>query len=420
MHLCVFEDDGAGHFLPLVHTRAVYDLRIGIRTVLRCLRDSFGDPPTILHARRQVASVSALENNLLINRIPEGLDVLFVNGRWVPEEGDLLDRVRAAARPEEDARVFVQDGMVLAAWVPNASSRFVEEDAVTAASFDGLPEESVEGARLISRLWSLQNELVDALERDYDHYLKGINVFERPGVDIKAGAVLAGSERIHIGKGSVIRPGAVLDAEEGPIYIGEDVTIHDLAVVKGPAYVGSKSVIMSGADIEACSFGYWCKVGGQVEESIIHSLSNKAHSGFLGNAYIGRWCNLGADTNVSNLKNDYGEVKMYDAVTGGFEGSGRQFLGVVMGDHTKSGINTMFNTGAVTGVCSNVFGTGFLPRFIPSFAWGGPEQFDEYRLDKALKVAETVMQRRERQLSVAEQENLAAVFEATRGETPVK
>lgn len=420
MHLCVFEDDGVGHFLPLVHTRAVYDLRLGIRTVLRCLRDAFGDPPTLLHARRQVASVSARENDLLINRIPDGLDVLFVNGRWIPEEGDLLNRIRAAARSSEDARVFVQDGAVVAAWVPDASSRFVQEDAVTVATFDGMPEERLEGARFISRLWSLQNELIRALERDYDHRLKGINVFERPGVEIKDGAVLAGSERIHIGKGTVVRPGAVLNAEEGPIYIGEDVTIQDLAVVKGPAYIGSRSVIMTGADIEACSFGYWCKVGGQVEESIIHSLSNKAHSGFLGNAYIGRWCNLGADTNVSNLKNDYGEVKMYDAVAGDFEGSGRQFLGLVMGDHTKSGINTMFNTGAVVGVCSNVFGTGFLPRFIPSFSWGEPGGFDEYRLDKALTVADTVMRRRERQLSEAEKENLAAVFEATRGETPLK
>ena len=420
MHLCVFEDDGAGHFLPLVHTRAVYDLRIGVRTILRGLRDAFGDPPTILHARPQVASVSARENDLLVNRIPQGLDILFVNGRWLPDEGDLLDRIRAAGRHGEPPRVFVQEGAVVAAWVPNASSRFVDADVVTPATFDGLPEERLEGARLISRLWSLQNELIGALERDYDFYLKGINVFERPGVDIREGAVLAGSERIHIGKGTVVRPGSVLNAEEGPIFIGEDVTIHDLAVVKGPAYIGSKSVIMTGADIEACSFGYWCKVGGQVEETIIHSLSNKAHSGFLGNAYIGRWCNLGADTNVSNLKNDYGEVKMYDAVAGDFEGSGRQFLGLVMGDHTKSGINTMFNTGAVAGVCSNLFGTGFQPRLIPSFSWGGPHTFDEYRLDKALKVAEIVMGRRERQLSEAERENLAVVFEATRGETPVK
>lgn len=419
MHLCVFEDEHAPHFLPLVHTRAVYDLRIGIRTLLRGLRDAFGDPPTLLHARRQVAFVSAGENDLLVNRIPEDLDVLFVNGRWIPEEGDLLERIRKAANGEH-GRVFLQDGDVLAAWMPGASSEVVSEDTVTAASFDGLPEEGVDGARMVNRLWSLQNELCGALERDFSFYTKGYRVYERPGVDVQEGAVLAGGERIHIGSGTVVRPGAVLNAKGGPIYIGEDVTIKELAVIKGPAYIGPRSVVMSGADIEACSFGYWCKVGGQIEHSIIHSLSNKAHSGFLGNACVGRWCNLGADTNNSNLKNDYGEVKMYDAVAGDLEPTGRQFLGLVMADHTKSAINTMFNTGTVIGVCSNVLGAGFLPRFIPSFSWGGPDEFVEYRLDKALEVVSTVMRRRERDLSDAERENLKAVFDATRGETAIR
>lgn len=363
--------------------------------------------------------MSALENDLLVNRIPEGLDVLFLNGRWIVEEGDLLARIQGAVG-DSDGRVFLQDGSVVAAWIPDASSRFVDEDSVTASTFEGVSEENVVGARMVRRLWSFQDELLEALERDYHFYTKGLNIYERPGANIADGAILAGSERIYIGKGSVVSPGAVLNATEGPIYIGDDVMIQDLAVIKGPAYIGSKSVIMTAADIEGCSFGYWCKVGGQVEESIIHSLTNKAHSGFLGNAYVGRWCNLGADTNNSNLKNDYGEVKMYDAVAGEFEGSGRQFLGVVMGDHTKSGINTMFNTGTVAGVCSNVFGTGFMPRFIPSFSWGGPDTFDEYRLDKALKVADTVMKRRERELSEAERENLGAVFEATRGEEAIR
>ncbi len=366
-----------------------------------------------------MANVTALENDLLVNRVPEGLDVLFVNGRWIVEEGDLLQRVRGTIG-DSSGRVFLQDGTVVAAWIPNASSRYIAGDAVTESSFDGIPEERIEGAGMVRRLWSLQDELCPAIERDYRVYTKGLNVYERPGATIKDGAILVGGERIYIGKGSVVGPGAVLDADEGPIYIGVDVTIHGLAAIKGPAYIGSKSVIMTGADIEASSFGYWCKVGGQVEETVLHSLSNKAHSGFLGNAYVGRWCNLGADTNNSNLKNDYGEVKMFDAVAGDFEGSGRQFLGLVMGDHTKCGINTMFNTGTVAGVACNVFGTGFMPRFIPSFSWGGPDEFTEYRLDKALKVADTVMKRRERELCEADRDNLEVVFNATRGETLIR
>lgn len=415
MHLCVFEDDQYGHFLPLVYTRAVYDLRLGVRTLLRAIRDSFGDPPTILHARRQVAQVTGLENDLLVNRIPDGLDVLFVNGRWIAEDGPALEQIRAAV-DGGGARVFVQSDVVVAAWVPNASSRLVASDTLDRSTFDDAPEEEIEGVRLVERLWSFQAELHDALERDYHYYTKGMYIFERPGVDVRDGALLSNDEQIYIGSGSVIKPGAVLNADGGPIYIGEDVEIQELAVVKGPAHVGSKSVIMTGADIHTCSFGFWSKVGGQVEDSIIHSLTNKAHSGYLGNAYIGRWCNLGADTNVSNLKNDYGEVKMFDAVAGDLVATGQQFLGLVMGDHSKSGINTMFNTGTVVGVFCNVFGADFQPRFIPSFSWGGLDDFCDYRVEKALRVAEACMHRRDRTLSDAERENLEAVYQATRGE----
>ncbi len=417
MHLCVFEDDHVTHFLPLVHTRAVYDLRLGMHTLLRALRDAFDDPPTILHARKPVASVTGGENDLLVNRIPEELDVLFVNGRWVVQEGPALDRVRGAVG-ESSGRVFVHGDDVIAAWIPQASSRLVNSDAVTRAAFEDLPEETLDGeVRLVKRLWSFIEELHDALVRDFRRYTKGLNIFERPGAKIGREVIFENGEDIYVGAGAVVRPGAVLNAEDGPIFVGEDARIDELAVVKGPAYIGPKSVIKTGADIDTCSFGYWTKVGGQVEDSIIHSLSNKAHAGFLGNAYVGRWCNIGADTTVSNLKNDYGEVYMYNTVPGDFEATGRQFLGLMMGDHAKCGINTMFNTGTVVGVCCNIFGAGFQPRVIPCFSWGGPEEFTEYRLDKALDVADRVMKRRDRELTESERENLETVFDSTREET---
>ncbi len=416
MHLCAFEDGQSGHFLPLVHTRAVYDLRLGMRTLLQAQRNAFGDPPTILHARRRVGAVTGLENDLLVNRIPEGLGVLFINGRWVVEDGDALDRVRRAV-DERRGRVFVQGEDVVAAWVPAASARLVDADALDRSTFEGLPDEELENVRLVRRLWSFQDELHDSLVRDFRFFTKGLFVYERPGADVRDGAILVHGEEIFVEPGAVVRPGAVLNAENGPIYVGRDAVIQELAVIKGPAYVGPRSIVMTGADVDTCSIGYWSKVGGQVEETIIHSLTNKAHSGFLGNAYLGRWCNLGADTNVSNLKNDYGEVRMYDAVAGDFEATSRQFLGLVMGDHSKSGINTMFNTASVVGVSCNVYGANFQPRLIPSFSWGGPEEFEVYRLDKALRVARAVMQRRDRELSDAERENLEAVFESTRGET---
>ncbi|MEX0746355.1 MAG: putative sugar nucleotidyl transferase [Rhodothermales bacterium] len=415
MQLCVFEDDLIDHLLPIVHTRAVYDVRIGMRSQLTAIRDAFERPPTVLHARRIVAGITALENDLPVNQVAGGANVLFVNGRWIPEEGEQLNRIRRTTQGSEP-RLFLSGDEVVAAWVPNARANLARGDALGEETFEGILREDLGEVRFIRRLWDLQNELEAAIRRDFALLTKGLYIYERPGVIVQEGAILAASEQIYIGSGSVVRPGAILNAEYGPIYIGENVEIKEAGIIKGPAFVGSKSVIMTDADIECCSFGHLCKVGGQVEETIFDSLSNKAHSGFLGNAYIGRWCNLGADTNNSNLKNDYGKVKMYDAVAGDFEASGRQFLGLVMGDHSKTGINTMFNTGTVVGVFCNLFGAGFMPRFIPCFSWGGAGEFQEYRLDKALRVAEAVMARRDRSLSDAERENLTAVFDATREE----
>lgn len=419
MHLCVFEDDQVDHFLPVVHTRAVYDLRLGIRTLLQTIRESFGDPGTILHARKYVAAVTAEENDLLVNRIPEGLGVLFVNGRWVVEDGDVLERIRTATE-EPEARVFFAGEDLLAAWVPDASSGFVDGEAVTAERFDGLPSEQMEGVRMVNRIWDLFSGLEEALLRDFEVRTKGLYIYERPGVRICDGAVLSAGEQIYMGPGTVVRPGAILNAEYGPIYIGEDVEIEEHTVIKGPAYVGPKSVIRTGADIENCAFGFWSKVGGQVDGAIIQSLSNKAHDGYLGESYIGRWCNIGADTNTSNLRNDYSEVRMFDAVAGDFVPTGQQFLGMVMADHSKCAINTAFNTGSVIGVSCNLYGAGLMPRYVPSFSWGGPDEFQEFRLDKACKVADAVMVRRDRRLTDAERENLTAVFEMTRGEQVLK
>jgi UDP-N-acetylglucosamine diphosphorylase/glucosamine-1-phosphate N-acetyltransferase len=203
----------------------------------------------------------------------------------------------------------------------------------------------------------------------------------------------------------------VLDASGGPIHLDDGATVMAQAVLRGPAYVGPKAQIKVGANVTGSAIGFWCKLGGEVHDSVLHSLTNKAHAGFLGHSYLGRWCNLGADTNTSNLKNDYGEVTLYDTETGAFEPTGRQFVGVVMGDHSKCGINTMFDTGTIVGVSCNLFGAGFPARHVPSFSWGGPESFTTYRLDKALQVADTVMRRRDRHLTDADRENLEAIFE---------
>jgi len=191
------------------------------------------------------------------------------------------------------------------------------------------------------------------------------------------------------------------------------VTVFPNATIEGPAFVGDDSRIKIGAKIyQGTTIGEVCKVGGEVEASIIHSHSNKQHDGFLGHSYLGQWVNLGADTNNSDLKNNYGTVKVY--VEGEMVDTGSLFVGLMMGDHSKSGINTMFNTGTVVGVMCNVYGAGFPPKFIPSYTWGGAQELIEYELDKALDTARRVMARRDVQLTQAQEEMLRAVFELTR------
>ncbi|MEX2399302.1 MAG: putative sugar nucleotidyl transferase [Rhodothermales bacterium] len=419
MHLCVFEDDRAAHFLPLVYTRAVYDLRLGIRSQVDVLRDAFGDTDVVLHCRGLVARVTSEEHGAPVNELPDGADVLLVNGRWVVEGDKVPDRLRAAAA-EREGRLFMHRDALLAAWIPGAPPSLLNAEALTPEHLDeqvpGLPVEEIPEATLLERLWDLHAYVEPALLRDYAVRTGGLYVYERPDVTVCDGALLAAGERIYIGPGSVVRPGAVLNAEYGPIYIGRSVDIRERAVIKGPAYVGSSSVVMTGADIQGSSLGYATKIGGQVNGTVVDALSNKAHSGYLGDAYVGRWCNLGAGTNASNLRNDYAETRMYDAATGGFERTGHTFLGLVMGDHSNAGISTMFNTATVVGVSCNVFGAGFMPRRIPSFSWGEPGAFTEYRLEKALDVADVVMKRRNRYLTDARRENLRRVFEQTRGE----
>jgi UDP-N-acetylglucosamine diphosphorylase/glucosamine-1-phosphate N-acetyltransferase len=227
------------------------------------------------------------------------------------------------------------------------------------------------------------------------------------------GVFMVSKENIFIDEGTKVKPGVVLDAEEGPIYIGKGAKIFPNAVIEGPCFIGDKSQIKVGAKIyENTSIGEVCKVGGEVEESIIHSYSNKQHDGFLGHAYLGCWVNLGADTNNSDLKNNYGNVRVI--INGESIDSGTMFIGLTMGDHSKSAINTMFNTGTVVGVSSNVFGSGFPPKSIPSFGWGGSDTKATYDLSKAIEVAEKVMKRRKIDLTEADKKLFTKIFDLTK------
>ena len=189
---------------------------------------------------------------------------------------------------------------------------------------------------------------------------------------------------------------SIINASTGPVYIGRDAEIMEGCMIRGPFALGEHATLKMGAKIYgATTIGPHCKVGGEVNNSVIFGYSNKAHDGFLGNAVIAEWCNLGADTNNSNLKNNYGMVKAYNYSKKDYINTGLQFCGLMMGDHSKAAINTMFNTGTVTGICANIFGSGFPPKYIPSFAWGGFDDESVFQLDKALELAAEVYKRRE-------------------------
>ena len=236
---------------------------------------------------------------------------------------------------------------------------------------------------------------------------------DRTSQPIPEGVQAINPENIFIEEGAKLTF-ATLNATDGPIYIGENAEIMEGVVVRGALAMCENSVLKLGAKVYGAStIGPFCKVGGEVNNSVLFGYSSKGHDGFLGNSVIGEWCNLGADTNNSNLKNNYAAVKLWDYNTGRFAKTGLQFCGLMMGDHSKCGINTMFNTGTVIGVSVNIFGSGFPRNFVPSFSWGGASGFTEYKTNKVFEVAEVVMQRRGITFDVKEQAILEHVFEAT-------
>ncbi|MEM6299691.1 MAG: GlmU family protein [Bacteroidota bacterium] len=220
-------------------------------------------------------------------------------------------------------------------------------------------------------------------------------------------------EQIFLEEGATVRS-AVLNADAGPIYIGKNAEICEGSVIRGAFALGENAVLNMGTKIKGdTTIGPWCKVGGEISNSVLIGYSNKGHEGFLGNSVLGEWCNLGADTNISNLKNNYSEIKVWDYEVEDFKATGLIFHGLVMGDHAKSGINTMFNTGTIVGVGANIFGGGFPPKFVPSFSWGGALGLQTFRLEKFFEMAERMMQRRKREISPIEKKMLTEIFEHT-------
>ncbi len=400
--ICIFEDRLAHRFAPLTLTRPIYGLRCGLTTLQEKIIRGFPLSSVSLHCRAYLQPLVEEQNpDLTVNSAGED-ECLFLNGRLMPD-AHFLDNLDLSS-----ARLYVSGGEVVAAHLLGENiARVAFQDHL---NFDAL-RPSVDvceiEAPLVDYLWDLVDRNAEEIRTDFDF----LNRAGEIDGEIHSAAVLLNQRQICVGGGTKIGPGAVLDADSGPIHLGSNVHVMPNAVVEGPAFIGNQSVVKVGARIySGTSIGDVCKVGGEVEASIIHGYSNKQHDGYLGHAYLGEWVNLGAGTNNSDLKNTYGSVKV--PLDGETIDSGKTFVGAFVGDHAKLGINTMLNAGATVGVMAVVFGAGFPQKEFPSFGWGCPT-VAEHGLAAAIASANKMMARRGCDLSPALENVYRHVFELT-------
>ena len=386
MNYILFDGDVRNSLLPFTYTRPVADIRIGILTIREKWELHLGLTTTTITEEylEEKYPMVEMEENILIN------------ASFCPTES-LIEKVKNLSK---DEAIFKGDDVI--AFYTSDSQEEVNFDEYTQIEFD---EDLIQ----VKNTWDIFSLNDKAIQEDFNLITEG-----RESQPIPEGTRCINKENIFIEEGAEIIF-ATLNASSGPIYIGKDAVILENSAVKGPFAMCEHAVLKMGAKIYGgTTLGPYCKVGGEVGNSVLFGYSSKGHDGYLGNAVLGEWCNLGADTNNSNLKNNYAEVKLWNYETGRFAKTGLQFCGLMMGDHSKCGINTMFNTGTVVGVSANIFGSGFPRNFVPSFSWGGASGFTEYKTNKVFEVAEVVMKRRDIVFDEIDQKILEHVFEETK------
>ena len=384
MNYILFDGDYRANLLPLTFTRPVADIRFGITTI----REKW---EFYLNSK-----TSTLTEVYLSKKYPTiiEMDNILINSSVIPT----LELCKAI-HDLEVGQLLKTEKLIIAARVDDEFSN--SEDC-----FTGLEQIMFKGEfDIVENSWDIFSMADKYIRQDFDQLTKN-----RKSQDLSSTNFVRGdSNQIFIEEGATVEF-AFLNSESGPIYIAKDAEIMESSKIRGPFALGEHSAVKMGAKIYgATSIGPHCKVGGEINNSVIFAYSNKGHDGFLGNAVLGEWCNLGADTNNSNLKNNYEEVRLWSYADTKFVKTGLQFCGLIMGDHSKTGINTMLNTGTVIGVSCNIYGSGFQRNFIPSFSWGSPLGMKAYNLSKAITVAESVYKRRSLDLDKNEQNILAHI-----------
>ncbi len=405
----VFEDHGYADLLPLTYWRATFELRCGCDQLIDKIRAALGDADVSLMVRPELTDVVAERWGLPVNRAATS-ETLFVNGRLLAASAVPWPEGPAIGMHEGDV-VFLHADAALAAEL--TADAWLDPKRLTtclAAYQDRHPQLDVALPRygLIRYPWHPVRANGPELARQWQ-------ADPRPGIEgeIHGGAHVLNASAIRIGPSSKIKPCSVLDAESGPIVIGRNVTISPHCTIEGPCAIGDNTLIQPGAVIrDGTTIGPVCKVGGEIDNSIIHAHSNKQHDGFLGHAYLGEWINIAADCINSDLKNTYGEISV--PVNGVETPTGEIFVGLTMGDHSKAGINLSFATGSVVGFGCNVFVSHYPPKFVPSFSWYTDDGRDWYDAHRGLEVTRKVMARRNVRLTAAEEHLFLALPEIAR------
>ena len=385
MNYILFDGSARNQLLPFTYTRPVADIRVGILTIREKWEKMLG------------FTTSTVTEDYLIDKFPmiEMEQNIFINASVLPTKY-LVSLIQNLS---ENKALFIEDEPL---------AFFAKEDQeIDFKTFD-IHQYTNDDILRIENTWDIFKLNGEAIKRDFK-----LLTTDRESQLVPEMTIAFNKNQIFIEEGAVL-PLCSLNANDGPIYIGKDSEIMEGSMIRGPFALCENATIKMGAKIYgATTIGPHSKIGGEVNNCVIFGYSNKGHDGFLGNSVLGEWCNIGADTNNSNLKNNYAEVRLWDYETEGFAKTGLQFCGLMMGDHSKCGINTMFNTGTVVGVSANIFGSGFPRNFIPSFSWGGSAGMITYKTDKAFEVANVVMSRRNISFTEVDVQILEHIFKET-------
>lgn len=386
MNYILYDGSVREALLPFTFTRPVADIRVGILTIREKWEKHLGVTTTTITEEylSEKYPMVEMEENIMIN-------AAFCPNPILVEMISFLNPMQAIVKGEE-----------IIAFYTTMDQDEVDFDAYELIEYEG-------DVLTIEHTWDIFQKNDQAIREDFELLTE-----DRKSQPIPATVQVLGAENIFIEEGAVLNF-CTLNATTGPIYIGKDTEIMEGSVIRGPfALCDHAQVKLATKIYGATTVGPHCRVGGEVNNSVLFAYSNKGHDGFLGNAVLGEWCNIGADSNNSNLKNNYESVKLWDYGTERFVNTGLQFCGLMMGDHSKCGINTMFNTGTVVGVSANIFGAGFPRNYIPNFTWGGAQGTQVYVTKKAFETARIVMSRRNVEFSEQDEAILTHVFNETK------